>query len=103
MKLPIKDKTKAKESAKRRQQKHRAEQNATLNVSHPDSETVTPWHKLKDYLSQSCPGMSRLERTQRICGSLNKYSRDVFLFGVGLTAAEIGDVIGVQPGLFERE
>ena len=67
------------------------------------SETVTPWHKLKDYLSHPCCGMSRLERTQRICGSLNKYSRDVFLFGVGLTAAEIGAVIGTQQGLFERD
>lgn len=58
---------------------------------------------LIEFTKTSCPGMPRLERMQRIAGSLGKHADKVW-FGChptlsGLTMQDIGDVIGTLPPL----
>ncbi len=69
-----------------------------------DIEGVTPldpgWQHVKDFILHDPPenkGMPRLERLQRIAGSLGKYADDVY-FGE-LTMGDIGKVIGTKPAL----
>ena len=58
------------------------------------------WKQLRDYLKAD---PSRLEKMQRIAGSLGKHAHAVW-FGIGpnasgLTMEDIGKVIGVKPAL----
>lgn len=117
--MGYKDPEKAKEAARLRKQKQR--------MSHPDvtpaemsrpepEENVTPsvnvtpnvtpldeaWQHVKDYISAPCTGMNRLERMQRVAGSLGKNSGRVWFGFKGLTMADIGRVIGTQEPAHSR-
>lgn len=73
----------------------------------PDTDPVTPseadvtlppeWAHVRDFIRSESSGMPKLERLQRIAGSLGKYAEGVY-FG-DLTMGEIGKVIGVLPPL----
>lgn len=57
------------------------------------------WEHVIDLISRPTnkPGdMPHLERHQRIAGSLGKYASEVWLGQGGLTAQDIGRVIGIQ-------
>jgi hypothetical protein len=110
--MAYKDKEKEREAARLRKQKQRMsrpKEDVTPLVT-PSIETVAElhpqdkaWAHVKEYIQSESPGMSRLERLQRIAGSLGKYSDQVY-FGVNseglqLTMDQIGKVIGTQPAL----
>ena len=62
------------------------------------------WAHLVEYIQQPCPGMPRLERLQRVAGSLGKYANEVY-FGIGDTALDmeqIGKTIGILPPMVGR-
>ncbi len=58
------------------------------------------WQHVRDFISTPCPGMDRLERLQRIAGSLGKNAKHVW-FG-DLTVADIGAVIGTREPIIQR-
>ena len=63
-----------------------------------------PWAHLVEYIQQPCPGMPRLERMQRIAGSLGRYASEVY-FGIGDTALDmeqIGKTIWILPPMVGR-
>lgn len=59
----------------------------------PSEGLPAEWAIVRDYISR--PGI--LERTQAICGALGKHSSQVWFGLGGLTAADIGKVIGTRP------
>ena len=71
------DKQKQKEANLRAQRKRRGYDKGMTtppSVTPLKDETVTPidpdWQHVKDYILSECPGMPRLERLQRIAGSV---------------------------------
>ena len=90
--------SKEKMRERKRQGRVKPMSNLTAQDAKPAVKPIDPdWQHVKDYILSECPGMPRLERLQRIAGSLGKYADDVW-FG-GLTMGDIGRVIGVQGAL----
>jgi hypothetical protein len=110
--MPYKDKEKQKEATRERVRRYREKGKDVT----PQVENVTPiaelhnpqdkaWQHVKEYIQSESPGMSRLERLQRIAGSLGKYADQVY-FGVNseglqLTMDQIGKVIGTKEALYK--
>lgn len=69
------------------------------------SQTDKAWEHVKEYIQEETPSMSRLERLQRIAGSLGKLAPHVWFgigdTGTGLTMADIGSVIGTKEALYK--
>jgi hypothetical protein len=61
-----------------------------------------PWAIVARNIVKPCPGMSNLERLQRIAGSLGKYADQVYYGQHGLTMKDIGGVIGILPPLVTK-
>ena len=102
--MPYKDKGKQRDATRRAVAKYRqgitsegitSEKPVIPEASNPIDPS---WQHVKGWLlADPGVGMPRLERLQRIAGSLGKYADDVW-FG-GLTMGDIGRVIGVKGAL----
>lgn len=103
--MPYRDKEQEREAARLRKQRQRSRPDVTPSDVTPSAvEDVTPevalppeWAHVRDFIRSESSGMPKLERLQRIAGSLGKYADGVY-FG-DLTMGEIGRVIGVLPPL----
>ena len=84
---------------KMRERKRQGRVKPVSNLTGQDVKPIDPeWQHVKDWLlADPGVGMNRLERLQRIAGSLGKLADDVW-FG-GLTMGDIGRVIGVKGAL----
>ena len=122
--MPYKDLKKQREAARERQRRHRegvtkgvtdekgvtspfVSDGVTEGVTKEKlchAEDVTPlppeWEAVRKFITFPGPGMPRLERMQRIAGSLGKYQSEVFFGLGGLTVKDISEVIGEQPPLY---
>ncbi len=102
--MPYKSKEEARVAARGRMRQWRANKGVTLGVTKvgvtEQGVTRLPpaWQAVKDYITRpTIREPSNLERMQRICGSLGKRADDVWFGFGGLTAQDIGEVIGILP------
>ena len=72
----------------------------TSNTQNTGKTLPPEWQAVKTFLTTPAPGMPRLERMQRIAGSLGKYQSEVFFGLGGLTVKDISGVIGELPPLY---
>ena len=113
--MPYKDAEEQKRVKREYAAKRRGSTNSDVDpaqIVDPTSRKVDPgvdpfidkggaaWQHVRDFISEPCPGMTRLERMQRIAGSLGKNAKHVW-FG-DLTVADIGAVIGTLPPVIQR-
>ena len=98
------DVTKRREASRLRMQKMRATRVTPLEDVTPDVTLSDPWEHVKEFISEPVTSwvvggdMTRLERMQRIAGSLGKRAHGVW-FG-DLTVEDIGKVIGVKEAMY---